>query len=97
MVSSCTPPAEDWISSASPRANAREARKDSPQKDLLRHLEELEERGGRLTWLKALSDTANGALTGQELFPGQCLLALPHLLQVHVLPVLEHSLISTRA
>ena len=38
------------------------------KKDLLRHLEELEERGGRLTWLKALSDTANGALTGQERF-----------------------------
>ena len=34
------------------------------KKDLLRHLEELEERGGRLTWLKALSDTA----TGQERF-----------------------------
>lgn len=35
---------------------------------LLRHLEELEKSGGRFTWLKALSDTANGALTGQERF-----------------------------
>lgn len=32
------------------------------------HLAELEEQSGRLTWLKALSDTANGALTGQERF-----------------------------
>lgn len=32
------------------------------------HLAELEERSGRFTWLKALSDTANGALTGQARF-----------------------------
>lgn len=38
------------------------------KENLLRHLENLEKSSGRLTWLKALSDTANGALTGQERF-----------------------------
>lgn len=38
------------------------------KESLLRHLEELEKSSERLTWLKALSDTANGALTGQERF-----------------------------
>lgn len=38
------------------------------KENLTRHLAELEESSGRLTWLKALSDTANGALTGQERF-----------------------------
>ena len=38
------------------------------KKNLLQHLAALEESSGRLTWLKALSDTANGALTGQERF-----------------------------
>lgn len=36
------------------------------KENLLRHLAELEESRMRLTWLKALSDTANGSLTGQE-------------------------------
>lgn len=35
---------------------------------MIRHLAELEKCSGQLTWLKALSDTANGALTGQERF-----------------------------
>ena len=38
------------------------------KESLLRHLEALEKSGGRLVWLKALADTANGALTGQERF-----------------------------
>lgn len=38
------------------------------KENILKHLAELEENGGRLTWLKALSDTANGSLTGQERF-----------------------------
>ena len=38
------------------------------KENLLGHLAELEESSGRFTWLKALSDTANGALTGQERF-----------------------------
>lgn len=35
---------------------------------LLRHLSALEKGRAELTWLKALSDTANGSLTGQERF-----------------------------
>ena len=38
------------------------------KENLLQHLAKLEESNRRLTWLKALSDTANGALTGQERF-----------------------------
>jgi len=38
------------------------------KENLLRHLAALEEESGKLTWLKALSDTANGSLTGQERF-----------------------------
>lgn len=38
------------------------------RENMVRHLTELEERSGQYTWLKALSDTANGALTGQERF-----------------------------
>lgn len=38
------------------------------RENMIRHLTELEEQSGQLTWLKALSDTANGALTGQERF-----------------------------
>lgn len=38
------------------------------KENLLRHLAQLEKSSGRLTWLKALSDTANGTLTGQERF-----------------------------
>lgn len=36
--------------------------------NVVRHMAELGESSGRLVWLKALSDTANGALTGQERF-----------------------------
>lgn len=35
---------------------------------LARHLTELDESSKRLSWLKALSDTANGSLAGQERF-----------------------------
>jgi len=38
------------------------------RESLLRHLSALEEGTEKLTWLKALSDTANGSLTGQERF-----------------------------
>jgi len=40
----------------------------STKENLLRHLSALEEGSKKLTWLKALSDTANGSLTGQERF-----------------------------
>ena len=36
------------------------------KENLLRHLAELEESSERLTWLKALSDTANGKLANKE-------------------------------
>jgi len=38
------------------------------KENLFRHLAALEEGSQKLTWLKALSDTANGTLTGQERF-----------------------------
>lgn len=46
----------------------RITRNEDAQKALVRHMAELEKSSGRLTWLRALSDTANGALVGQIRF-----------------------------
>ncbi len=59
---------KETLERESVEVQTRLTQNEQAKKDLLRHLAELEERGGRLTWLKALSDTANGALTGQERF-----------------------------
>ncbi len=47
---------------------ARMALNQAAKEKLVRTLTALEERSARLTWLKALSDTANGSLSGQERF-----------------------------
>lgn len=47
---------------------ARMALNQAAKEKLVRTLTALEERSARLTWLKAMSDTANGSLSGQERF-----------------------------
>ena len=59
---------KEVLEQESGKLNIRLTLNQNIKESLLLHLAELEENSRRLTWLKALSDTANGSLTGQERF-----------------------------